>query len=955
MNDFVVGPVAEQVLELVAAGTLDAAEFGGRIIGQPTGDLLAAGIEDGHDVSLAKVALDARDADGQEASARFDQGAGGAGVDLETSARRGRKTGPAFARGKALALGQNERAEGFARKQPRQDIREPAAGDDGVLPGQAHHAGRFQLARHPAAAQRGPFLCHQVPDAAREAAHGGDDAELPVGVLLIKAFHVGKDDHQGNAEQIRDVGREAVVVSERNRQFVDRDRIVLVHDRDDAVFEHRAKRVADVEIAGAVLEIVGGEEHLGGDESARGERFLVALHEPSLAARRHGLKVGQVAGAFGEPEDFEPGSDGARADQDDGAPPLADFVDLHRQIANAVAVEPPVFRPGQDLGTDFDDDPIGQARQFHPHQVGRGPFAGSWVFRRTFHERSRLLSQRTKRVPCRRPAGPFRMTSGGRPPRDAPPKSGQSLMSELHHECGIAAIYHFGTRTVSRLCPEQGPDEVSRLLPRMLLDIQNRGQLAAGMTSFRPRRPRLLRTHKEVGTVAEVFRLSHPGKRRSLMEKYAGRAAIGHVRYATCGQDDVSSAQPFERQHLGKRKWFAFAFNGQLANYPELREELLACKDYHLIGQTDTEIVLHHLSREIAQQDRPDFRQVMARLADRFDGAYSLVFLNAAGEMFVARDPLGIRPVCYAVDGPLFAAASESVALVNLGFPPESVHSLPPGRMVQVGPDTLDVVPFAESPRRAHCFFEWIYFANVASTLDDRSVYLSRTALGVELARREREEGSVPIDEDTIVVPVPDTSKAAADAMAYELRIPSREGLIRNRYAGRTFIEGASSRSDKARSKYTPLPEVLEGKRVFLVEDSIVRSTTMKVLLERIRTLGRAREIHVRVACPPIIAPCFYGIDMSRISELFAPKFCGQGQLTRQHEQAMARLLGCEPLRYLPTEAIARAIGRPAGELCQGCITGTYPSCGGNRQYEVALQRFAGGQDTRRTYEVASP
>src|SRR5262249_39250115 len=148
----------------------------------------------------------------------------------------------------------------------------------------------------------------------------------------------------------------------------------------------------------------------------------------------------------------------------------------------------------------------------------------------------------------------------------------------------------------------------------------------------------------------------------------------------------------------------------------------------------------------------------------------------------------------------------------------------------------------------AHCFFEWIYFANVASTMDGRSVYLSRTKLGEELARLE----TLKIDEDTIVVPVPDTSKAAADAMGYKLNVPVREGLIRNRYSGRTFIEGAGTRRKKVESKYTPLREVLEGKKVILVEDSIVRSTTMKVLIKRIKDLGRAREIHVRVVCPPI-------------------------------------------------------------------------------------------------------
>jgi amidophosphoribosyltransferase len=527
-------------------------------------------------------------------------------------------------------------------------------------------------------------------------------------------------------------------------------------------------------------------------------------------------------------------------------------------------------------------------------------------------------------------------------------------MSEVHDECGVAAIYHLPTTEESPLCGDCHPCEVSRLLPRMLLDIQNRGQLAAGMTSFHPRRNQLIDTYKDVGTVSEVFRLSHGGKRESLMQEYAGRAAIGHVRYATCGKDDRSYAQPFERHHLQKYKWFSFAFNGQLANYSQLRDRLLSSGEHHLARETDTEIILHEISHELSGHEKPDLIDVMRNISRRFDGAYSLVFLNACGEMMVARDPLGIKPLCWAQEGPLFAAASESVALLNLGFQPASIRPVLPGEAVTIIDGRVEVRRFSQSPRRAYCFFEWIYFANVASTLDDRSVYLSRTALGEELARLEKHDGRVPLDDgQTIVVPVPDTSKAAADAMAFELGVPAREGLIRNRYAGRTFIEGADCRRKKAETKYTPLREVLEGKRVFLVEDSIVRSTTMKVLLDRIRSLGGAREIHVRVACPPIIAPCFYGIDMSRVNELFAPKFLRGGPLTDEVQAEMAARLGCDSLRYLPVDAIARAIGFDADQLCQACITGQYPTACGQELYQIALQHSRQDDSGERTYETA--
>jgi amidophosphoribosyltransferase len=524
-------------------------------------------------------------------------------------------------------------------------------------------------------------------------------------------------------------------------------------------------------------------------------------------------------------------------------------------------------------------------------------------------------------------------------------------MSDLHHECGLAAIYHLPVpaAAASPLCPQQGQEEASRLLPRMLLDIQNRGQLSAGITAWNPDRSRLLATYKDVGSVSEVFRMSHRGKYESLMEQHAGRAAIGHVRYATCGADDRDYAQPLERPHLQKRKWFTFGFNGQLANYPELRAEILASADAHLARDNDTEVLMHAIGRELDAAVDPTPRELLAALARRFDGAWNIVLLDACGRLIVARDPLGIRPLEYARLGPLVAAASESVALLNLGFPAESIHSLEPGTALVVDGTDVRVERFATGPRRAHCFFEWIYFANVASTMDERSVYLVRKRLGEELARLE----TVPIDADTVVVPVPDTSKAAADAMAFQLQVPAVEGLIRNRYTGRTFIDGAASRRAKAETKYTPLREVLEGKRVILVEDSIVRSTTMRVLLGRMRSLGRAREIHVRIACPPIVAPCFYGIDMSTIDELFAPEFLRAGRLTDESQAEMAARLGADSLRYLPVESIARSIGMPADDLCQACLTGRYPTPAGTRLYEIARAGTATGR-AGRTYETAS-
>ncbi|MCA8997984.1 MAG: amidophosphoribosyltransferase [Planctomycetaceae bacterium] len=519
-------------------------------------------------------------------------------------------------------------------------------------------------------------------------------------------------------------------------------------------------------------------------------------------------------------------------------------------------------------------------------------------------------------------------------------------MAELHHECGIAALYHYAEDRTSPIVQEIGRGRVSRLVPSMLIDIQNRGQLAAGMTTFKPFQNELLVTHKQVGSVSEVFRMSRKEKYNKLMEEHTGPAAIGHVRYATCGRDDPSYAQPFERTHLEKKKWFSFAFNGQLANYADLRNEIRSQGDFHLARETDTETLMHLISQEISQNPQIAIRDLLAKVSTRLDGAYNIVFLNSTGQMFVARDPHGFRPLCYAERDGFFAAASESVALTNLGFDPTDVRDLDPGCAVVIEDGKMRIERFAPAPRYSHCFFEWIYFANVCSRLDDQSVYLSRKSLGEELAAQERES-----TENAIVVPVPDTAKAAAEGMAFNMKVPCLEGLMRHRALGRTFIE-SEDREAKARRKYIPLPEVLQGKRVFLVDDTIVRSTTMKVLIEQIKVRGGAEEVHVRVACPPIMAPCFYGIDMPDVDDLFAPSYLKLGEpITPELEAEMAAAFGADSLRYLPVESIAKALNKDSGQLCQACLTGEYPTEAGTKLYQISLQNVGKKQGGKRLVE----
>jgi amidophosphoribosyltransferase len=441
--------------------------------------------------------------------------------------------------------------------------------------------------------------------------------------------------------------------------------------------------------------------------------------------------------------------------------------------------------------------------------------------------------------------------------------------------------------------------------------------------------------------------MSHPAKHRSILSQYAGIAAIGHTRYATCGLDDSRYAQPFERHHGRRWKWFSFAFNGQLANYTELRDRLLSRRDYHFSLNTDTEIIMHSLAYQLRGEKPKSLASVMRPLALRFDGAYNIVYLDGMGRMFVARDPLGFRPLSWAVQGRLFAAASESAALSNMGF--QDIRSMAPGEMAIIEDGKLRFERFSRPRPPAHCFFEWVYFAGVASMMDESSVYIARSRSGERLAEREDQK----MDDTCIVVPVPDTAKAAADAFAFRLGIPSVEGLIRNRYVGRTFIQPKSTRGASAHSKYTPLPAVLKGKRIFLVDDSIVRSTTMRELAEQIRRRGGAKEVHVRVACPPIIAPCFYGIDMSTIDELFAPRFMPRstrGNLSDRTLARMAEALGVDSLRYLNVADLGPCLQIDGRRLCTGCVTGQQPTACGRKLLRQARQNVGSGK-LGRTYE----
>ncbi len=514
------------------------------------------------------------------------------------------------------------------------------------------------------------------------------------------------------------------------------------------------------------------------------------------------------------------------------------------------------------------------------------------------------------------------------------------MSGEVRDECGVAAVSF----------PENGNENKALFyLYKLLLNLQNRGQLSAGFTTFSNARRQILDTHRDIGTVNEVFQTSHKDKSLAIFRRYSGTKGIGHVRYATFGKDERMYAQPFERHHGRLWKWFSFCFNGNLVNYYDLRKVLEEKKEYHFILENDTEMIMHYLSRQLQGNTKPTLERMFHNISRLFEGAYNIAFINALGEIAVTRDPLGIRPMAYSIEDGKLLAASETNALVNAGF--SNFKFLQPGEMIHVENGNIEVKRYAKSSRKAHCMFEWVYFSNVSSVLDGKSVYITRTKLGKELAKLETQQ----MDQDCIVVPVPDSAKAAGDAFAFELGIPVKEGLIRNRYVGRTFIEGGS-RKDKIQSKYTLVKEVLKGKRVFLVDDSIVRGATTEQLVRILKEDGGAKEVHVRVSCPPIMGPCFYGIDMSTLFELIAPKFMKEPSETVPLADAsrMAAHLGADSVIYQTYSGLIRSIGIPQNDLCTACLNQQYPTPLGKALFSVALDNFRKGKkEVGRIYEKA--
>lgn len=431
--------------------------------------------------------------------------------------------------------------------------------------------------------------------------------------------------------------------------------------------------------------------------------------------------------------------------------------------------------------------------------------------------------------------------------------------------------------------------EAAELTYLGLYALQHRGQESAGIAVSDGRR---IRIHKGMGLVSRVF---GEGELSSLK----GKIAVGHVRYATTGAAHVANAQPLVS--LSAHGQLALAHNGNLTNTHLLRAELFGAGSVFQTT-TDSEVILHLIARALSHS----LEEAIVEATRRLVGAYALVVMGT-DRLIGLRDPLGIRPLVIGRNGSSWFLASESCAFDAVGA--ELVRDVQPGEMVVIDEEGLRTRRFAPGAREAFCVFEYVYFARSDSVIDGRTVHEVRKEIGRELARQN------PIDAD-VVVPAPDSAVSAALGYSEASGIPFDIALAKNRYVGRTFIRPTQAmREAGVRMKLNPIDASIRGRRVILIDDSIVRGTTSGKMIELLRRSG-AREVHMVVASPPFSHPCYFGIDVPTTGELIA---------SERSVDEICRIIGADSLTYLSFESLYRAVGIDGGKLCTACFGGGYP------------------------------
>jgi amidophosphoribosyltransferase len=452
----------------------------------------------------------------------------------------------------------------------------------------------------------------------------------------------------------------------------------------------------------------------------------------------------------------------------------------------------------------------------------------------------------------------------------------QAHDDHFHDECGVFGIF--------------GQPESAKLTYLGLYALQHRGQESAGVASSDGIE---IHCHKGMGLVQDIFT-------PEVIDRLPGSSAIGHTRYSTAGDTNLNNAQPVVIEcNKGK---LALGHNGNLTNALELRRKL---EHRGSIFQTtsDTEVIVHLIARSNAR----NLTGAMADALGQVEGAYSLVILTV-DELYAVRDPRGFRPLCLGrLDG-AWVVASETCAFDLIDA--EYVREIEPGEMVRISRGGVESIRFAPAKQSRFCIFEHVYFSRPDSIVFGRPVNESRERLGRLLAKQH------PVTAD-LIVPVPDSGVPAAVGYASESGIPFRMALIRNHYIGRTFIEPSQAIRDfGVKLKLNPVRRMLEGQRVVLVDDSLVRGTTSRKIVRMVREAG-ATEVHVRISCPPTISPCYYGVDTPTREELIA---------SNHSVDEIRSYLEADSLGYVSLENLRNAVGDEKDEFCTACYTGVYPT-----------------------------
>jgi amidophosphoribosyltransferase len=444
--------------------------------------------------------------------------------------------------------------------------------------------------------------------------------------------------------------------------------------------------------------------------------------------------------------------------------------------------------------------------------------------------------------------------------------------------CGLFGIY--------------GHPESARLNYFGLYALQHRGQESAGIAVVQDQS---IVAHKGMGLVSDVFDMSH-------FEHLRGESAIGHVRYSTTGSSILTNAQPFVVHH--RQRSYAVAHNGNLVNAHGLKAEL---EEAGSIFQTtmDSEVFLHLFVKNLVL----GFEQALIAATSRLKGAFSLIVMTSRGEVIGIKDPNGFRPLCLGKLNGSYVLASETCALDLVEA--EFIRELDPGEIVIIGQNGIKSLRIPPASKRSFCIFEFIYFARPDSTIYGKNVYLTRKDHGRQLA------SEAPVDAD-LVMPFPDSGTYAALGYSEASGIPFEMGMIRNHYVGRTFIQPTQSMRDfGVRVKLNPVKELLAGKDIIIIEDSIIRGTTVRTRVKALRELG-VKRVHLRVSGPPHRFPCHYGIDFSTKGELIA---------SRMGVEELRCFLGLDTLHYLTLPGLLSSTGVPNPEdhFCKACFDGCYP------------------------------